>query len=68
MAKRKPLPYAAAQLIDDALMANAEAQRALRTVVDKQTTQPELYRLLAKAVIELNKSSAALKEARNIEP
>jgi len=63
--RRKPLPYAAAQLIDAALMANSDAVRALMPVVRGEgLSREELYRRLAEAIHAIHESTEALREAR----
>ena len=65
MAKRKPLPYAAASLVDAALMENTSAVRALMPIVNGQElSREEFYRLLAKAIHHLHQSTESLREAR----
>ena len=63
--RRKPLPYAAVQLIDAALMANTDAVRALMPVVRGEgLSREELYRRLAEAIHCIHESTDALREAR----
>jgi hypothetical protein len=65
MARRKPLPYAASQLVDEALMQNSDAVRALMPLINGKELSPEEHmRLLAKAIHHLHESTLALKEAR----
>lgn len=67
MAKRRPLPYAAQMLVDQALMENADAMRALLPLVRGEALSPEeKMRLVAEAVHRLHESTAALREARLI--
>lgn len=63
---RKPLPYAAGQLVDIAMAYNLDAGKVLRQIIDTPMTSEERYRLLAKAVDKLHQSTAALKEVSQI--
>ena len=63
MSKRRPVGYAAGALIDAALMANSQALRALRPLMDgREKTTEERYRLIGLAIHEIHESSAALRE------
>lgn len=68
MAKRKPLPYAAADCIDRAVMGVTVAKRNLIATIDEPMTNEERYRRLAQAVNHLHEALAALKEAKEIRP
>lgn len=60
--RRKPLPYAATGLIEEARGHRQKATEALVTVVDKPTTMEEKYRLIGKAIHELNQIEIILCE------
>lgn len=65
--RRKPLPYAAAGLVDDALMATSEAQRALKRIVDSEgMDMAEMIRHVAVANLELSSVVMKLWEVKNI--
>ena len=67
MTRRKPLPYAAGQLIDEALMENSDALREIRPMIhSKQVTLEELVLRLAAVVDHLHRSSEALRRAKEI--
>lgn len=63
MTRRKPLPYAAAYLIDDALMSLAVAGKQLRPLLDK--TDLETVARTGRALDELHHATASLTEAKN---
>ena len=66
-ARRKPLPYVAGQLVDQAIMENSDAIRALLPLVRGEELSPEEHmRLLAEAVHRIYSSTLALKEARTV--
>jgi hypothetical protein len=61
--RRRRLPYAAGELIDDALGENQLAVKALMLLIDgKPTTAEERYRLIGKAIHHIHESTAALRE------
>ena len=66
MSKRRPLPYAACGLIDEALMALSEARRYIKPLLDKGDL--ETVARTGKALDELNKACAALTEIKSIQP
>jgi hypothetical protein len=67
MVRRRPLPYAASQLVDQALMENSDAIRALLPLVRGENVSPEeRMRLLAEAIHRIHESTAALREARQV--
>lgn len=69
MSKRKPLPYSASQAIDQALMANSQAVRALIPLVRGESlSAEERMRRLAEAVHQVHESTLALMSIRVMEP
>jgi len=64
--KRKPLPYAAADCIDRAMMAVSVSKRHVLAVVDEPMTNEERYRRLAQVVNLLHEALSALKEVKEI--
>lgn len=61
MSKRKPLPYHAGHAIDDAIIENGQALKALETIINGANSREELYRLIAKAVSHIGRSTDELK-------
>lgn len=66
MTARRPLPYAAAGLIDEALMALSEARRQVRPLLEKGDI--EVVARAGRALDQVNQAIQALKEARQVEP
>jgi len=65
MTKRKPLPYAAGQSIDDALMAISEALRTLKPIIDgKEMTTTEIYRRVGLAIHHMHETTQSLHEIK----
>lgn len=65
MTRRKPLPYAAGQSIDDAIMAIGEALRALKPIIDgKELTNSEVMRRTGLAIHCMHESIQNLKEIK----
>lgn len=63
MTRRKPLPYAAMQAIDDAIMTVSEALRTLRPIIDgKELTNTEIYRRTGLAIHLLHETTKTLQE------
>ena len=68
MSKRKPLPYAANQLKDMAIMSNSSAAREILTLMrGTQFTPEEAMRRLGMALHHLHESTAALKDIDGVE-
>ena len=66
--RRKPLPYAAAGLIDRAQMGLAEARRALKAILTgKGVNGEELMRKIGLAATEVTEAARLLDEARKVE-
>ena len=66
MTRRKALPYAATALVDDALMALAEARRQMRPILDESNDLKIVVRT-GKALDEINRALANLLEVKMIE-
>ena len=67
--RRKPLPYASVELIDKALMANADAVRALLPLVRGTILDPaEKMGKLGEVIHQIHESTSYLKEAKAIQP
>lgn len=64
--RRKPLPYAAAGLLDAATMANAQALHHLTAIIEKKPA--DMVGMIALAIVELSKANSALAEAKLIQP
>lgn len=65
MTKRKAIPYAAGQLIDDALMAISEALRTLKPILSGQEmTTTEIYRRTGLAIHYLHETTEYLREIK----
>ena len=68
MTKRKPLPYAAMQLRDEAIMCNANIAREIKYLMSgEQFTPEEAMRRLGMALHYVHESTAALKEIDGVE-
>lgn len=65
MTARRPLPYAAAGLIDDALMALSEARRQIRPLLEKGDI--EVVARSGRALDQISQAIQALKEAKQKE-
>jgi hypothetical protein len=63
MSKRKPLPYAAGYLLDQALMAIAEARRQLKPLLEKSDI--ETVARTGRALDEINQAGNHLHEIKN---
>jgi hypothetical protein len=67
MSKRKPLPYAAGQQIDAALMELADLQRAALALVNGREVSPEeRMRRLAQIVDHAHRAAEELREVRRM--
>jgi hypothetical protein len=67
VSKRKPLPYAAGQQIDAALMELADLQRAVLALVDgRQVSPEERMRRLAQIVDHAHRATRELMEVRRM--
>lgn len=64
MDRRKPLPYSAGQLIDEALMNNAEVIRILSAVVEFRFEKEEELRQIVRVITLVNAGSQSLKDIR----
>jgi hypothetical protein len=64
--RRKPLPYAALSLIDDALMALSAARRYMKPLLDK--TDLETVARTGRALDEIHHASESLVEVRSLRP
>lgn len=64
MTKRKPLPYAACALLDEALMDDAEALRAATVLLKSSVTVEERYRLLGVIVHGLHEIANHIRAAK----
>jgi DNA-directed RNA polymerase specialized sigma24 family protein len=68
MAKRKPLPYHAAEKVDQAQMELSDVARLLLSLMTgEQTTPEERYRRLGLAIDRVHRASRALGEIRKQE-
>lgn len=65
MSRRKPLPYAALRLIDEALMALSDARRQIRPLLEKGDI--ETVARAGRALDEVNQAMQNLKEAKQSE-
>lgn len=65
--KRKRLPYAVNGLLDEGLMANAEALRALVPILERELDRQEHDRRIGRAVHEIHKNDKALREIKSIQ-
>ena len=59
---RKKLPYHAGQLVDDAIMASAEARRMLIDLLKKPSNQEEKFRLIGLILHEVTEIERSLKD------
>lgn len=66
MTKRKPLPYAALALIDNALMGLSDARRQLKPLLEKGDI--EVVARSGRALDHVNQAIQDLKEAKLQEP
>lgn len=66
MSRRKPLPYAALALIDEALMSLSEARRQLRPLLDKGDI--ETLARTGRTLDQINQAIQNLKEVKQVEP
>ena len=64
--RRKPLPYAAAGLVDAAVMAQSQALRHLVEIIEKKPQ--DVIGKVALAIVEITRASTALAEVRQIQP
>lgn len=68
MSRRKPLPYAAGQLVDLATMELSDAMRAIRPLLtEQQMTETEQIRRIAQTVFFISRASEALQQIRQIQ-
>jgi hypothetical protein len=68
MTRRKPIPYFVGQCVDDALMSNTTALRALKDAIrNNSLTDPEILRRLAQAVDAIHSANQALQAAKSPE-
>ena len=60
----KPLPYKAGQFVDEALMTNSEIKRIFQNMIEMHLPIEEIVRQAGKGLVEIDKSSQALKNAK----
>lgn len=65
MAKRRPLPYAAAGLLDEAVMALSMARKQIKPLIDKSDI--ETVSRAGRALDEINQAMRSLETVRNLE-
>lgn len=66
MSKRKPLPYACAYLVDEAVMAMSQAERQLKPLLEKGDL--ETVARTAKALNEIHTASNSLSRIKTESP
>jgi hypothetical protein len=65
MTRRKPLPYAATWMVDQSIMADTEALRALKPIVsDERMTNLEMLRRVGMAIGEIHEAIDYLREIK----
>jgi hypothetical protein len=68
MSKRKPLPYAAGQLVDTARMSLSDALRSIRPLISSQPlTGEEQMRRLAQTIYHITQANDCLQRINEIQ-